>query len=116
MFPADVAIITSILIIAAIDVAFILDQAPTISKRFRDIGRKVSFLPYSWGVLGGHFWGPTLPPAFGGWWASIGFLLVGGAVVTAGHFLILRVFTPPGWLSLVYLPFGAVAGIVLWPQ
>ena len=116
MSPADWSIIVGVLVIAAIDVLFIFYKTPTISNRFRAIGRQLSLFPYMWGVLGGHFWGPDLEPPFNNWWASIGLLLAIGSVLSGVHWIIRRWTVPPEWLVLLYLPCGTVAGIFLWPQ
>jgi hypothetical protein len=116
MQPADWSIILGLVAITAVDVLFIVYRSPTISNRFRMIGRKVSFFPYAWGALGGHFWGPPMQPAFGNWWASIGILLGVGVLLSLAHFLVLLYSKPPPWVSLLYIPCGIPLGMFFWPQ
>lgn len=96
MQPADWVIILGIAVIAAVDVLLIVYKTPTISRRFRAVGYRVSFFPYAWGVLGGHFWGPSMDPAFGSWWISIGLLIGLGLVLSVAHHAMLRWVDPPG--------------------
>ena len=116
MVPADWFIVLGILVIAVVDVLFIVYKTPTISRRLRGIGYRVSFFPYAWGALGGHFWGPSMDPAFGSWWISVGLLIACGALVSGIHHAMLRWASPPDWTALLYLPCGIPAGIFFWPQ
>ncbi len=114
MRPGDVAILFVVMVIAVIDLILVLLSVQTISRRMRSIGRRVAFLPYSWGVFGGHFWGPHRPPLLGSWWASIGLLIGTGVVLSLVHWFARRWI--PKWSVLLYLLCGIPAGIYLWPQ
>ena len=116
LLPADWSIIIGITLIGVIDVLFIVHKTPTISRRFRAVGYRLSFLPYAWGAIGGHFWGPHRLPAFGSWWWSIATLALFGLALSVVHRIMLRWVDPPDWVPLVYLPCGAVMGVFFWPQ
>lgn len=116
MTPADWFIIVGIAVIAIADVWLIVCSTPTISRRFRLYGRKVSSFPFAWGVLGGHFWGPDMEPAFGSWVASIGALLLSTVWMGVMHWAFWRKSLPPAWSAVVYLGLGVAAGIFFWPQ
>jgi len=115
MSGADWFILAGVAVIAIVDVIFVVRTTPTISRRFRSYGYRVSFFPYAWGVLGGHFWGPDLDPLLGNWWASVGILLSAGGVLSLVHWLLLKL-DPPDWTPLLYIPAGVVAGVFMWPQ
>ena len=116
MIFTDVFIISILVAIAIFDIWLLASGNKTISNRMRLVGERVSFAPYSWGAIGGHFWGPDGEPAFGNWWASIGLLLAIGAALTGIHLLLRRWEKLPGWFSLTYLLCGIPAGLLLWPQ
>lgn len=116
MMPGDWVIIGFVVAIAIADVALIICKTPTISRRFRGIGYRLSFFPYAWGVLGGHFWGPHLDPLMGRWLASVAALVLIGLLLSGFHWALRTWADPPDWVALLYLPCGVAAGIMLWPQ
>lgn len=115
----DWLILLFIVAIALSDLLLIWQHLPPYSRRLRIIGRHVSFFPYAWGVLGGHFWGPV--PALTHthtWWVQLALLLAFGGAFTLVH-LALRKAWP--WASgllplLAYLPLGVVIGMLVWSQ
>lgn len=82
----------------------------TISGQARETGiQRVSGLPFAFGVLGGHFWGPAdvLP----GWTP---FLLIPIAVLLS---VIHRKLLPKTWwVAMLHVVIGLGAGAVLWSQ
>ena len=99
-------------------------QAP-ISVFLKDAGVKYMFLPYGWGVLGGHFfltYGMNQSP-FGDkpyWW--LGWVVIAVALILSDIFLAGAVrATLPGWLRILRTPYlmlmvGLAAGLLFWPQ
>ena len=112
----DWAIIGVLAVISVFDVIAAIMDTPTISNRFRVYGKRLSFLPYMWGVLAGHFWGPHMEPLVGNWWISIGALILFGALISGIHLMMSKEIEPPGWLPLAYVPLGIAPGICFWPQ
>jgi len=117
------AITAALLIVCAvvligwdIYVAFFNDipnERDTESGILRRAGRAFVAFPIAWGVLGGHFWGPS-HDLFGPWSPLY---LVGATVVLSSAHLILRRFLKiPAWSALVYLILGIPMGAMLWPQ
>jgi hypothetical protein len=103
-------------ILIAIDVWLATDRLPgnTWSELLRELSRDTLFVPWSLGVLMGHWFHPVddLQPLAGG--ASI-WMLIGGTVVLVAVGLILRFalkYTPPAWPWALG---GLVAGAALWP-
>src|SRR5262245_44696520 len=99
-----------------IDIWLVLDRLPgnTWSELLRELSRDTLFIPWSLGVLIGHWFHPVddLQPVAGG--ASI-WLLIGLTVILVVVGLILRFaakFTPPAWPWALA---GMVAGAALWP-
>lgn len=85
----------------------------TISQVFRRDGRQWLAIPFGWGVLSGHYFGPSLLYQR---WES--YALVALGVVVLGRDLWNRRHPEPveKWvLGLVFLA-GVVAGAVLWSQ
>lgn len=112
----DVAIVACISFCALVDLLLVATKRATVSDRIRDLGAKLSFFPYAWGVIAGHFWGPARTPAFGNWPASIATLLALGVALSVFHFVVTSTIEVPRWATLVYLPFGLTAGVIFWPQ
>ena len=115
MTATDWIIIGTVVAISAIDIGLILLRLPTISNRMRAAGRRVSTLPFGWGVLGGHFWGPCHEPIFGSWWASCGTLVGIGVAFGVVNWLAWRSGFGFWWYALIYLAIGVVLGAVFWP-
>ena len=113
----DWLIVAFIAAIAVSDLALVWRRMPPYSRRLRDIGRRVSFFPYAWGVLGGHFWGPV-PALTHTWWLQLTLLLTFGGAFTLLHLALREVWPKASGLLplLVYLPLGVVAGMLVWSQ
>ena len=107
----------TIAVIALFDVYLLLAHRKTISRRMRKHGRNIVAMPWAWGVLGGHFWGPDgVDPALGGYGPSVGLLVAVGATLVGVHLLVRRWLKLPTWWPLIYLVCGIPCGIWLWPQ
>lgn len=116
MLVSDWAVIGLLAAIALVDLLLVVLKYPTISNRLRTYGRLWATCPFVWGVLGGHFWGPSgLEPVGGSWWISIGLLFAACAGAGALHRLLERL-DQPDWVVLLYVPAGLPAGALLWPQ
>jgi len=102
--------------IAVSDVVLVWYRIPTYSQRMRVWGSRVSFFPYAWGVLGGHFWAPMDPIM--DWWVTLIGLVVIGLALSALHAILRRLeWRFVKWLPVcVYLPAGIPIGAVLWSQ
>jgi hypothetical protein len=107
-------IITAALIV--IDIWLATDRLPgnTWSEMLRELSRHTLFVPWSLGVLMGHWFHPIdeLRPLAGG--ASI-WILVGLSVALVALGLVLRFvfkYVPPAWPWTLG---GMVVGAVLWP-
>jgi hypothetical protein len=111
--------VAAFLIIWDIYAAFFNDipnQFDTESGIMRRVGARFAGIPFAWGALGGHFWGPSIELPGDAWFWAVG---LGGLAIgiTGIHFLIRRTFLrPPQWFALVYLVAGIPAGAVLWAQ
>jgi len=116
MTTTDWIILAIIAAIAASDAVLMARGLPTYSRRLRDWGARISFLPYAWGVLGGHFWSPLGPAV--DWWAALAVLPVIGLILCGVHHFMLEIDRQmAGWLPLLaYFPIGVLAGAVLWAQ
>lgn len=112
----DWFILALIAVVSVFDIYLLLAKKSTISKRMRKHGTQISALPYSWGVLGGHFWGPDLNPLNNSWLISILTLVGAGAVLAGLNYLLSRLLYMPKWVLLLYLIAGIPAGVFLWPQ
>lgn len=116
MTIADWFIIGCLLVIIVVDVIFVAREEKTISNRMRRVGREVAALPFAWGVLGGHFYGPTNEPMLGSWVVSIGCLLLVTVFVGMLHMFLRNNSDLPAWSVLMYVPLGIPAGALFWPQ
>lgn len=100
-------------------VAFFNDipnEYDTESGILRRIGARFAGIPFAWGALGGHFWGPSWDPPGERWiWAcGLGAMAL---ALTGLHYLIRRTqLRPPTWFAVVYLVVGIPSGAVMWPQ
>lgn len=113
----DIIIICVVAAIAISDVVFVCLGIPTYSRRIKHWGERISFFPYTWGVLGGHFWSPLDAPVVDlAWWWVLAALVTIGLAFTGLH-LALRPRWPNAmrWAPLVlYLPAGVPVGVVFW--
>lgn len=115
MNSTDMFIIGIIVAITVVDVAFVIWKVPTISNRMQHYSRRIAFLPYAWGILGGHFVGPDMQLV--PYVAGITIILVAGTVITASHHLAREMSLDlPWWVAMVYMGIGASMGVVFWPQ
>ncbi len=100
--------VAGLLIVYDVYVAFFnKEEGDTISRRLRVAGRKTAALPYSFGVLAGHFWSPVefgfeLPL-----WGELS-MLVGGLVLSAFVHRGMRRQAPE--LALITLPVYLLVG------
>lgn len=111
----QVIIYATLASVAISDVALMWRGIPTYSRTLKELGARVSFFPYAWGVLGGHIWSPA-PVLDIPWWAILFILVSIGLALTAIH-LIMRGWHLwwVRWLPLaVYLPIGIPIGAVIW--
>ena len=116
MIVTDWIILSTIMSIAISDLILIWNRMPSYSRRLAFWGSRVSFFPYAWGVLGGHFWSPIEAPAQMAWWGTLLTLVGIGLAVSIVHYT-LRHFGKSNyrWLPLcVYLPGGVSIGAAFW--
>jgi len=112
----DWIILGTIAAIAVSDVALMRRGIPTYSNRLKAWGSRLSFFPYAWGVLGGHFWSPLEPVV--SWQVTIAVLPTIGIALSLTHLLLRK----PGWgwvkwlPLLAYFPAGVPVGAILWAQ
>jgi len=116
MTAADWIIIAILASIIIADIVLVVRKQKTISNRLRMIGQGCAVVPFSWGVLAGHFWGPHCQPVFGSYWISIQVLLVACVFVALLHAALDKYAELPNWISLVYVTMGLSAGVFFWPQ
>lgn len=111
----DLFIVGVVALISGVDVWFAVGKPKTISRRLRKHGRSVAAIPFAWGYLGGHFFGPLVGFSvhIG---LSLGALVVGGALASLLHRFVLQRFTASPWLGVLWLLVGIGAGTYLWPQ
>lgn len=86
----------------------------TISQVFRRDGRNLLTIPFGWGVLSGHYFGPSLPYYR---WQSYLLILLGLACI--GRDVANRILPDdpaPKWALGVVFIAGTVSGAVLWSQ
>jgi hypothetical protein len=85
----------------------------TISQVFRRDGRQWLSIPFGWGVLSGHYFGPSLP-----YWRWESYVLVALGVACLLRDLGNRLLPEPApkWVLGVVFAAGCVAGAVLWSQ
>lgn len=94
------------------DVMLYLSKEKTYSSRVKTLSKHTSFAAFSWGVIGGHFFGP-FPDWISTWWVTL-LLLAGAALILE---LITLALGRCRWSALlVDLPIGVVSGMLLWPQ
>ena len=103
-------------ILIGVDVWLAVDKLPgnTWSELLREFSQHTLFVPWSLGVLMGHWFHPIddLEAVAGG--ASI-WILIGATVVLVALGLVLRFvakYTPPAWPWVLG---GLVAGTLFWP-
>lgn len=110
-------IIIGVVIVALIawDVVVGFNSMPndTISEIMRRAGRRVLAVPFFFGVLLGHFWGPSLHWNIG-IFGSLGIVTTLAALISTFRLFLDRDFPP--WAALVAALAGVVAGMVAWPQ
>jgi len=105
-----------VLVVWDIYVAFFNDipnERDTESGILRKAGRAFVGIPIAWGILGGHFWGPS-HDLFGKWGPL--YLVMGTVALTVSHFILRRFLRIPAWSALVYFILGIPMGAMLWPQ
>lgn len=112
----DVFILTVVFSVTLADLYFVWSPEPTVSNRMREHGLQQGVLPFAWGVLGGHFWGPSRAPLLGSWPVSIAALLACVGLMYALHRGLRRYIHLPRWIPLLYLLPGVAVGAFLWPQ
>lgn len=115
MNPTDLLIGLILLGIAATDIVLLMLKRDTYSWRLRKVGQSFAAPSFVWGILGGHFWGPSREPIFGSYPLSIGALAILTVTLVAAHRWLLRWFDVPAWFPLLYLAPGVLAGALLWP-
>lgn len=117
MILTDWLILGIVAFIAVSDLWLMWAGLPTYSRSLRELGKKVSFFPYAWGVIGGHFWGP-IEKVFHVWWQVLLLLLGLGIAVSLAGLVVQGLHLRRGhWLPLLlYLPIGLCAGAVIWAQ
>lgn len=104
-------------VIALFDVYLLLSPHKTISRRMRKHGRHIVTLPWAWGVVGSHFWGPDgLEPVLGSYGASAGIMAGIGVCLGVLHWITAKYIKFPRWWPLLYLLVGIPCGIWFWPQ
>lgn len=109
MIITDAISLSIVVLITVADLWLLRWQHPTISQRLR----QMSFTPFAWGALAGHFWGPDYAPV-GNWWLSIGLLLGSCAVAWC---LRPAVWGKPWrWSFVLYMLAGVFPGARFWPQ
>jgi hypothetical protein len=113
MHVTDAIILAVLTFIAVADVVLILRERASFSRRLRLYGSRCVSIPFGFGVVAGHFWGPGGDPP-GGWVVSIALLLLIAAAVSPWHRVVWQ--DPPKWAPLVYVLPGAFFGMMLWPM
>jgi hypothetical protein len=116
MIGQTLSIIIGLIIVAALIIVDICSpQRPpgNVERDARELSRHTLFVPWSLGVLMGHWFHPIndFQPLFGG--ASI-WILVGLSAVLVGVGLVLRFmfkYVPPAWPWALA---GMVVGAILW--
>ncbi len=104
-------------VIAAVDVFLAKDATPgnTWSEAIKTWGQNTMFIPYLYGVLGGHFFGPY-GNVFG--WETPYKLsvltFIGIVLVIAGVAIRYNHISMHGALPLAVLLFGTACGAIIW--
>lgn len=116
MKTTDLIIILLGSVISISDIVLVLLHTPTYSQRLKWWGHRVSFIPFFFGVLGGHFFGAlngVLP-----WQITVFWILFIGLGLTAIHTMIMEADRQIGkWMAVTaYIPAGIVTGVFLWVQ
>jgi hypothetical protein len=110
-----IGICVVVLITWDIYVAFFNDipnSRDTESGIMRRIGSRFVGIPIMWGVLGYHFWGPSIQSM--NHWTPLYMALV-VAVLSLFHFFMRRFVQVPMWSAFIYFLVGIPLG-VLWSQ
>lgn len=115
MHEVDFYILLVVFVIAVTDVALILLNKPSYSRRMGVIDEHWGFSFYLWGVLGGHYASAGNQPVYGNIWISIAILAASCLLVAATHRIMLKQANLPKWFVLTYLAVGVPAGYFLWP-
>lgn len=115
MHPADWLIIIIVLVVSILDVVFVVLKTPTVSRRMKVIGNRLSLAAYVWGALGGHFWGVVEEPLLAPWYVALGVLIGVGVALAGVHWLWWRFLDAPDWLPFGHLIIGCGMGAVLIP-
>ena len=116
MTTSDWFIVSIVLVATIFDIIVICKKLKSISNRMRFVSKNLSLAPFSWGILGGHFWGPLNNPFLDSWVISISCLVSATIVVSVVHVLWKKFMDVPIWISLIYMLLGIPAGIIFWPQ
>ena len=83
----------------------------TISRRIRAQAAFHAWLPFGWGVLLGHFFGPG--HSWRPWWSALPLAFVGVASMVGGYF---RWYKMDRRAVIVCAILGVIAGAVFWAQ
>jgi len=102
--------------IAVTDLLLMRFLRSSYSVRFREWGQKLSFFPFAWGCLAGHFWSPwDLPQIVLSPWAIVSILVGIGIFLSLANLVLRWAFTETRWLGLfLYFPLGVLAGVMFW--
>lgn len=91
------------------------NEHDTESGIMRKIGNSFVGVPFAWGALGGHFWGPSWDPP-GPYWVWPLSLCCIALVLSALHYVGRRYLYFKPWFAVLYVVAGVPLGALMWPQ
>jgi len=106
--------VVTIAVLSAVDIWLAVNRHPedTISVIMRRWSSRWFVMPWAWGVLGGHFFGPELPGLPD--WTALGLIPMALAMTYLGWARVVRVPVEGGHMLWLVL-FGIACGALLWP-
>jgi hypothetical protein len=117
MFFAIIAGLILLATIIGLDIYFVLDgiKGNTWSEMIRKLGFILTFIPWAWGGLGGHFFHPNWKQIIQSpgniammVWLSVVVTMIGGAVMKSG-------WSYAHWVPFITFFVAAVVIGKLWP-